>query len=128
MKAFKENGDATATGLLKQIGNIKFLDMVYLLHDVLPVLPYIARFFRKEDFICLYCTSARVYLDVISSELMMEKTEDYRYENSLSSKPTAHSEGLITNVSKLYIQALKDNLSKQFDGNLPVLTVFNACF
>lgn len=56
----------------------------------------------------------------------MEKTEDYRDANSLSSKPTAHNDGLITSVSKLYFQALKDNLSKHFDGNLPVLTTFKV--
>lgn len=42
MKAINKDGDATATGLLKQIGNMKYLGMVYLLHDVLPVLSYVS--------------------------------------------------------------------------------------
>ena len=38
LRIFKENGDATATGLLSEIGNIKFLGAVYLLHKTLPQL------------------------------------------------------------------------------------------
>lgn len=44
LKSFKD-GDATATGLLKQIGNVKFLGAVYFLHDVLPVLSHISKVF-----------------------------------------------------------------------------------
>lgn len=40
---------------------------------------------------------------------------------------TTHSEGLITNLSKQYFQALKDNLSNRFDGNLQVLSTFKIC-
>ena len=37
----KEEGDALATGLLNQIGNIKFLSTVYMLHAVLPALAHL---------------------------------------------------------------------------------------
>mgnify|MGYP001798829332 CR=1 FL=1 len=49
MKSFKEDGDTTATSLLKQIGNIKFLGAVYLLHDVLPVLSHISKIFQEGE-------------------------------------------------------------------------------
>jgi len=48
LKSFKD-GDATATGLLKQIGNVKFLGAVYLLHDVLPVLSHISKVFQEGE-------------------------------------------------------------------------------
>ena len=38
LRIFEEDGDATATGLLSQIGNTKFLGAVYLLHKTLPQL------------------------------------------------------------------------------------------
>ena len=53
LKSFKEDGDTTATSLLKQIGNIKFLGAVYLLHDVLPVvlpvLSHISKVFQEGE-------------------------------------------------------------------------------
>ena len=49
LKYFKEDGDATATGLLKQIGNIKFVGMVYLLREVLPVLSHVRRIFQEGE-------------------------------------------------------------------------------
>ena len=49
LKYFKEDGNATATGLLKQIGNIKFVGMVYLLREVLPVLLHVSRIFQEGE-------------------------------------------------------------------------------
>lgn len=50
LKSFKEDGDDTATVLEQQIGNIKFLGAVYLLHEVLPVLSQISKVSRKGRF------------------------------------------------------------------------------
>ena len=46
---FKEDGDATATGLplLTQVENIKFLGAVYLLHKTLPELSNLSKAFQK---------------------------------------------------------------------------------
>ena len=49
LKLFKEDSEATALGLLKQIGNIKFLSAMYLLHDILPVLSLISKVFQEGD-------------------------------------------------------------------------------
>lgn len=38
LRVFKEMGDASATGLLRQVVNVKFLGTVYLLKQVLPAL------------------------------------------------------------------------------------------
>ena len=37
LRGFKEDGNSTATGLLRQIGNVKFLGVVYLLRTVTPI-------------------------------------------------------------------------------------------
>jgi hypothetical protein len=47
LRIFKEDGDATATGLLTQVGNIKFLGAVYLLHKTLPELSNLCKAFQK---------------------------------------------------------------------------------
>ena len=47
LRIFKEDGDATATGLLSEIGNIKFLGAVYLLHKTLPQLSDLSKAFQK---------------------------------------------------------------------------------
>ena len=45
----KEDGDALATGLLKQTGNIKFSSAVYILHAVLPALAHLSKAFQKGN-------------------------------------------------------------------------------
>lgn len=72
LKSFKD-GDATATGLLKQIGNVKFLGAVYLLHDVLPVLSHISKVFQEGE-ISFGCIAPAIEyafekLDNIASEM-----------------------------------------------------------
>ena len=71
-------------------------------------------------------------LDNIASELkhLSRLKEDIRVNGRLhrcnSLELTTHSKGLITSLSKQYVQALKDNVSNQFDGNLPVLSTFKV--
>lgn len=43
---FKEEGDPSATGLLQQASNVKFLGTVYLLQQVLPALSHLNRSFQ----------------------------------------------------------------------------------
>lgn len=136
LKYFKEDGDATATGLLKQIGNIKFVGMVYLLREVLPVLSHVSRIFQEGEISFAAIAPALEYsfdkLSDIASELKHisrlkeDLGENGRLQRCTFLELTAHSECLITSLSKQYIQALKDNLSNRFDGNLPVLTAFKV--
>lgn len=52
LRIFKEDGDSTATGLLQQTGNLKFISTVYLLHEVLPILGHLSKTFQEGE-ICL---------------------------------------------------------------------------
>lgn len=128
LKSFKEDGDDTATGLLKQIGNIKFLGAMYLLHDILhdilPVLSHISKVFQERE-ISFGCIAPAIEytfkkLDDIASEMkhLSRLKEDIRENGRLhrcnSLELTTHREGLITSLSKQYVQALKDNLSNRF--------------
>ena len=46
LRLLSEDGDSMATGLLQQVGNIKFLSAVYLLHQVLPLLAHLSKVFQ----------------------------------------------------------------------------------
>ena len=49
IRVFKETeGDSTATSLLQQIANIKFLSDVYLLHEVLTPLSHLSKAFQRR--------------------------------------------------------------------------------
>ena len=55
LRVFKETeGDSTATGLLQQTANIKFLSVVYLLHEVLPPLSHLSKAFQQGTVIFCY--------------------------------------------------------------------------
>ena len=47
VRFFKKGGDATATGLFSEVGKIKFLRAVYLLHKTLPQLSNLSKAFQK---------------------------------------------------------------------------------
>ncbi|CAB3984282.1 Hypothetical predicted protein [Paramuricea clavata] len=46
LRQLKEN-DSAAIGLLKQVGNVKFLGAVYLLNEAIPILAHLSRAFQK---------------------------------------------------------------------------------
>lgn len=52
LRVFKEDEDATATGLLQQKTNLKFLGTVYLLREVLPILGHLSKTFQ-QGVVCL---------------------------------------------------------------------------
>ena len=52
LQVFKEDGDATATGLLQQTSNLKFLGTVYLLREVLPVFGHLSKTLQQGE-VCL---------------------------------------------------------------------------
>lgn len=52
LRVFKESGDVTATGLLQQTSNLKFLGTVYLLQEVLPILGHLSKTFQEGE-VCL---------------------------------------------------------------------------
>ncbi|CAH3162410.1 unnamed protein product, partial [Porites lobata] len=110
--------------------------MVYLLREVLPVLSHVSRIFQEGEISFAAIAPALEYsfdkLSDIASELKHisrlkeDLGENGRLQRCTFLELTAHSESLITSLSKQYIQALKDNLSNRFDGNLPVLTAFKV--
>ena len=121
-----------------EIGNIKFLCAVHLLHDVLPVLSHISKVFPEGE-ISFGCIAPAIEYafekrDDIASEMKhlsrlkedISLRENGRLRRCNSLELTTHREGLITSLSKQYVHALKDNLSNRFDRILLVLSAFKV--
>ena len=107
LKSFKEDGDTTANGLLKQIGNIKFLGALYLLHDVQACSVTEQGFSGRGDYVSFGCIAPAIEytfekLDDIASEmkhlsrLKEDIGENGRLHRCNSIELTTYSEGLIT--------------------------------
>ena len=133
LRIFKEDGDATATGLLSEIGNIKFLGAVYLLHKTLPQLSDLSKAFQKGAVSFAAVSPAVDYtldeLDVAKnfsfiSDLKNDLKKDGRLSRCDLGVFSQFHENQLKNLTTKYIKALKENIQDQFDGNLPVITAF----
>ena len=134
LQIFKEDGDATATGLLSEIGNIKFLGAVYLLHKTLPQLSDLSKAFQKGAVSFAAVSPAVDYtldeLDNVAknfsfiSDLKNDLKKDGRLSRCDLGVFNQFHENQLKNLTTKYIKALKENIQDRFDGNLPVITAF----
>lgn len=132
LRVFKENGDSTATGLLQQIGNFKFISTVYLLHKVLPILGHLSKTFQEGEICLAAIKPALDYTidrleDVKNKEHVVELKSDLQgrlHRCELSSAPFCEQQA--NNLTVKYIDALKENITNRFDGSIEVLTAFRV--
>ena len=131
LRLLSEDGDSMATGLLQQVGNIKFLSAVYLLHQVLPPLAHLSKVFQAGSVSFAAIGPAINYtLEALKTVRTEEATKckDLCTDGRLSvcdlSSPSAHQEQNLTNLTDRYVKALQENINNLFDESLPVLTAF----
>lgn len=134
LRVMKENGDATATGLLNMIGNIKFLSAVYLLHAVLPTLAHLSKAFQGGNVSFASIAPSINYtldkLDDVASknkpleDLKKDLGEEGRLSQCDLPKLTDFHKQRLANLTKKYVTALKENINSRFEDSLPVLTAF----
>lgn len=134
LRLLSEDGDSMATGLLQQVGNIKFLSAVYLLHQVLPPLAHLSKVFQAGSVSFSAIGPAINYtleaLKTVSeqkrplSALQKDLCTDGRLSVCDLSSPSAHQEQKLTNLTDRYVKALQENINNRFDESLPVLTAF----
>ena len=131
---FKEDGDATATGLLSEVGNIKFLGAIYLLHNTLPQLSDLSKAFQ-EGIVSFATVSPAVHytlheLDNVAknftfiSDLKNDPKEDGKLSRCNLGVFNQFHENQSKNLTTKYIKALTETMQDQFNGNLPVITAF----
>ena len=78
LRVFKESGDATATGLIQQTSNLKFLGTVYLLQEVLPILGHLSKTFQEGE-VCLASIAPAIecttdHLNDVGHQLVVNET------------------------------------------------------
>ena len=134
LRQLKEENDSAAIGLLKQVGNVKFLGTVYLLNEAIPILAHLSRAFQKGAVSFAAIDPAiKFTLDELEAIVDEEKPltnlkKDHSEGGRLSQcdmRPLgASDEKQLTTLTKAYVAALKDNINNRFDGSIPVLTAF----
>ena len=128
LRIFKEDGDATATGLLAEVGNIKFLGAVHLLHKTLPKLSNLSKAFQKGAVSFAAVSLAVDYtldeLDNVASnfsfisDLKNDLKDDGRLSRCDLGIFSEFHENQLKSLTTTYIKALKENIQDRFDGNL----------
>ena len=124
LRLLSEDGDSMATGLSQQVGNIKFLSAVYLLHQVLPLLAHLSKVFQAGSVSFAAIGPAINYtleaLETVSKEkrplsaLQKDLCMDGRLSVCDLSSPLAHQEKNLTSLTDRYVKALKKNIKNRF--------------
>ena len=134
LRLYKElENNSTAIGLLNQIGNIKFLSVVYLLHEVLPALSHLSKAFQRGTVSFSAIQPAIDYTIDQLTEIAAEKKPLRKLQKDLGEggrlitteiflTPTAES--YLENLTVKYTDSLKDNINNRFSDTLPVLSAF----
>lgn len=132
LRLLSEDGDSMATGLLQQVGNIKFLSAVYLLHQVLPLLAHLSKVFQAGSVSFAAIGPAINYtleaLETVSKEkrplsaLQKDLCTDGRLSVCDLSSPLAHQEKNLTSLTDRYVKALKKNIKTDLARAIAVPT------
>ena len=113
---------------------LKFLGMVYLLQEVLPILGHLSKTFQEGEACLASIAPAIEYttdrLDEIGGQskhlarLKEDLSENGRLQRCDLPRMTPHMEEQLKNLTRRYVDALKENIENTFDGNLKVLIAF----
>ena len=112
LRLLSEDGDSMVTGLLQQVGNIKFLSAVYLLHQVLPPLAYLGKVFQAGS-VSFSAIGPAIYYTLEALKTVSEQKrplsalqKDLCTDDKLSVcdlySPSAHQEQNLTNLTDRY--------------------------
>ena len=127
-----QDEDATALGLLKKMKTIKFLGVIYILREVLPVLSSLSRIFQKDSLsfsaIVPQVNSTKERLD----QLLLEETPLTKLQSDIDSITNISAElslskshlDEIQTLFQKYITALKSNIDKRFSDSSEIVSAF----
>ena len=129
-----ENSDATASGLLKKMKTIKFLGVLYILVDVLPVLGNLSRSFQRDS---LNFSSIRPQIELTTgrlddilehgtplNKLQQDIDSISRISDDLNLSPRGMNE--LRNLFEKYIPALKQNILRRFESSSEILAALGV--
>ena len=126
-----QDEDTTALGLLKKMKTIKFLGVIYILKEVLPVLSSLSRIFQdslSSSAIVPQVNSTKERLD----QLLLEETPLTKLQSDIDSITNISAElslskshlDEIQTLFHKYITALKSNIDKRFSDSSEIVSAF----
>lgn len=129
-----ENSDATASGLLKKMKTVKFLGVLYILMEVLPVLGNLSRCFQRNS---LNFSTIRPQIEFTTSQLdeilqsespLNKLAADIDSISRISDELTLSPRGMeeLRSIFVKYIPALKQNIIRRFGSSSEVLAAFGV--
>lgn len=120
--------------MLSEVGNIKFLGAIYLLHNTLPQLSGLSKAFQKGAVSFAAVSPAVDYtLDepdnvaknfTFISDLKTDLKEDGRLSRCDLGFFSQFHKNQFKSLTTKYIKALTENIQDRFNGNLRVITAF----
>lgn len=126
LRVYKEDNDCAAIGLLKQIGDVKFLSTVYFLHEVLPALSHLSKAFQRGTISFSAIEPAIKYSTDQLKEIATSQIPLERLKRLSSSEVilTSFHEQYLRNLTVKYDDSLIENIDNRFAESLPVLCAF----
>ena len=124
--------DATALGLLKRMKTIKFLGVIYILKEVLPILSCLSKKFQRDSLsfssIIPEVNATKEMLDkVLLDETPLNQLQsDIDSFTNMSAELTLNRNHLneIQTLFRQYIDALKHNIDRRFGDSSEVVAAF----
>lgn len=134
LQIYSNDSDPVAINLITEIESKKFVEAVYLLHEVLPILSHLSRAFQKGNIsFAVIAPAVEFILEELKSVaekqsplecLRRDLAEDGRLHYIGLTPLTAHDETLLRNLTSKYVHALQDNIASHFKDSLPILSAF----
>ena len=125
---------SAADGLLKRMKKVKFIDTIYVLHDVLPVLSQLSKRFQRGNVNFSHLLPAIKATHAKLNRLKEDKECLKKLQNDLAQNGRLHRCGLtlsdkmqeLCSLMNRYIVALQDNINNRFESTLPQVSAFSS--
>ncbi|XP_068690647.1 zinc finger protein 862-like isoform X2 [Montipora foliosa] len=125
---------SAADGLLKRMKKVKFIGIIYILHDVLPVLSQLSKRFQRGNVNFSHLLPAIKAAHAKLNRLKEDKECLKKLQNDLAQNGGLNLCGLTLSDNKMqelcslmnrYIVALQDNINNRFEPTLPQVSAFS---
>ena len=127
-----EKEEATACGLLKKMRCLKFIGVIYILHDILPILSTLSRHFQKGLVNYAAISPALILTKVKLKNLVEENTPLEKLKSDIDSfadqadiRMSSKDAKDIEKLFETYVNALTSNIDNRFRDSSDVLASFS---
>ena len=131
LRQLKDN-DAVACGLLSKIDSSKFIGTIYILKEILPVLASLSKNFQRGLLNFSHIEPSIAYTTHKLTEIADSKSAIAALKKDLEGclstcelHLTDPQENQLTGLLNKYVAALKENIHRRFDGDLPIVSAFS---